>query len=107
MSSNKYYIIKTDSDEIEYILEEMQDEPCYILSHSNSESWSKHIRGTEVVRCINTGDGVKFTWKEKVKNMYFDYSQLYQMNILTNFLNAESHMPNRYAVLSTNPYISV
>lgn len=107
MSNRKYYIINTEKDDIEYILEEVNNESTLILSHSQSPSWSSHVRGEEVVRCIDTGNGIKFIWKDKISRMHFDYTQVHQMNILTNFMNMDYRSPHRYDILSTNSYISV
>jgi hypothetical protein len=96
-----YYVKFKDNDNIEVVIKPTFD--GYVMHHSTSEQWSPPMRGEEIMRVSDNGDGFIFKWKETRKRGQYDYSQASYLAIMLDFLNRKSHAPSHYLYLTIDP----
>jgi hypothetical protein len=82
----KYVIMIDDEYEYDLFVDKVKDTTTYVLFYSQSQAWSSNTRGTQAMKMIDDGNGVKFTKNLKVMD-YIDYAQA---RILMNFAQASS-----------------
>lgn len=102
MKDKLYYVIDTEQQSIEYVIEQPGDEDVLVMRRSDSESWSEHARGEEIMKVFGTGNGYHIKWAEKPGKV-LDYSQIAELTVMLNFINKfDSNSPLKYHVVDTN-----
>jgi hypothetical protein len=96
-----YYVKFKDNDNIEVVITPTFD--GYAMHHSTSEQWSPPVRGKEIMRVSDNGDGLSFRWQETRKKGHYDYCQASYLAIMLDFLNRKSHAPLHYLYLTIDP----
>jgi hypothetical protein len=103
MESNKKEFIVLLDGQNEYVIKESTNKKGYRilkLFYSEAEFWRYDLRGTEILKMVDNGDGVKLSKGPKK----MDYSQLAELRLLLSFAKATDKNPverdNSYQVYS-------
>ena len=69
------------------------DDGCeeYVLSRTHEEIWDSSVRGQEILRIIDTGDG--YISPKRIFAKDVDYAIFAELFILMNFINKTSFTP--------------
>jgi hypothetical protein len=99
MRDKKYYVMDSESKNIEYeLIIDDTEEDKVVLRHANSESVSSECRGEVILTATDSGNGLKLKWAEK-PGKEFDYSQLHQLNIMLTFINKIHTNPTSTSII--------
>jgi hypothetical protein len=78
-------IFVNDVHDYDYSEERTEKGVIHILFRSNGEHWSSHVRETEVLSILDTGDGFVFNHGRPKKQM--DYSNAFELSILLKIIS--------------------
>lgn len=75
--------------EYDYQVEVVDSGVKHTLYYANSEAWSNHLRETEVINVIDTGNGFDFSKKFGKK---VDYSDAFYLSIVFKIISFNDHV---------------
>jgi hypothetical protein len=101
-----FLVLDETGHNVEYTIEVPSDEDVYFMRRSRSGSWSENVKGELILTVLDSGDGFRFKWQEG-KNKVLDYAQTIELNIMLNFLNDTSRMPNRYSIVDAEMIVDL
>ena len=78
-------IFVDDVHDYDYSEERTENGVVHILFRSGGEHWSSHVRETEVLSILDTGDGFVFNHGRPKKEM--DYSYAFELSILLKIIS--------------------
>lgn len=78
-------IFVDDVHDYDYSEERTENGVVHILFRSNGEHWSSHVRETEVLSILDTGNGFVFNHGKPNKEM--DYSEAFELSILLKIIS--------------------
>lgn len=78
-------IFVDDVHDYYYSEERTENGVVHILFRSNGEHWSSHVRETEVLSILDTGNGFVFNHGKPKKEM--DYSDAFELSIILKIIS--------------------
>jgi hypothetical protein len=78
-------IFVDDVHDYDYSEERTENGVVHILFRSNGEHWSSHVRETEVLSILDTGNGFVFNHGRPKKEM--DYSDAFELSVLLKIIS--------------------
>lgn len=78
-------IFVDDVHDYDYSEERTENGVVHILFRSNGEHWSSHVRETEVLSILDTGNGFVFNHGKPKKEM--DYSDAFELSIILKIIS--------------------
>lgn len=78
-------IFVDDVHDYNYSEERTENGVVHILFRSNGEHWSSHVRETEVLSILDTGNGFVFNHGKPKKEM--DYSDAFELSIILKIIS--------------------
>lgn len=107
LENDKLFLVLDETGHsVEYTIEAPSEEDVYFMRRSRNNCWSDHVKGELILTVFDSGEGFRFKW-ESGKNKVLDYAQTVELNIMLNFLNNTSRMPNRYSVVNAEMVVDL
>ena len=83
-----YHVISDSGDgfEHEYTIKvrEIESGTMYSMEYSDSDEWSDNLRGQNIFRILNTGNG--FKWVDTLPRLTLEYDEMYQLQVFLRFI---------------------
>lgn len=78
-------IFVDDVHDYDYSEDRTENGVVHMLFRSNGEHWTSHVRETEILSILDTGDGFVFNHGKPKKEM--DYSEAFELSILLKIIS--------------------